>query len=128
MQLRTEHRLVDQWLVDEVLCMGVDLIEISGGGEEAAALERETLRQGAGAEGRLLHRDRIVGGHGRREVAVEAAGSTLMGQREFRLAQAEVARPRSDLAAVRHEAGDRVAGRVLRQGIGTAQDDGDGGD
>jgi hypothetical protein len=126
MQLRAVQRLVRERLVGEIPGVGVHLIEVAGRRQEAPALERESGRQRGRTEVRLLHRDLVVARHRCGQIAVEIRVDAGR-QCELRFAQAEVALAGSDLAAVRHEAGNRVVGRIARQvGIGAAEDDRDG--
>ena len=104
-ELPAEHGLVDQRLIDEVPGMRMDFVEIAEAGEEASALDGQSISQRGGAEERLLDFDLVVAGDRRGEHTGEVridAGA----ERQLGLAEIEAALAGTDLVARRNEARD----------------------
>ena len=110
-ELRVEHRLIDQRLVGEIPGVTVDLVEIADAGEEPAALELQSRRQGQGLEEGFFDADRVVasdrGGQVAVEVRVDVGRKVQLG-----FVEVEAAISRADGIARRNEAGDGVGGRI----------------
>ena len=113
-ELRAQHGLVGERVVDEIPGVGVLLVQVADAGEEASGLERHAVAQRGGLDEGFLDRDAVV----RRQRDVGGAAKPRIDVRreaELRFGEAEAARARSDLGAGRQlKPGDRVAFGILR--------------
>ena len=116
--LAAEERLVDERLIDEVPGMRVHFVEVAEAREEAPALGREALGQRRRAEERLFDFDLVLAGDRGGQLAGKIR-IDVRRERELGLAEIEAALAGTDLAAVRHEAGDVPVSGIAR-GVGVA--------